>query len=144
MRGETLSTAESCTGGLIAQSITSVQLAAHAPILGGAIVYANEMKTEFADVPPKLIDELGAVSRPVAAALAEGIRERSGSTLGLGITGIAGPGGGTPTPPWAWSTSHSPTAARPSSRNAASPATAIASAGWPAMLALDMVRRRLM
>jgi nicotinamide-nucleotide amidase len=98
MRGETLSTAESCTGGLVAQRITSVPGSSRS-YLGGAVVYANEMKTEFADVPTKLLHEHGAVSRPVAAALAEGIRERTGSTLGLGITGVAGPGGGSPETP---------------------------------------------
>jgi nicotinamide-nucleotide amidase len=98
MRGETLSTAESCTGGLVAQRITSVSGSSRS-FLGGAVVYSNEMKTEFADVPTKLIHEHGAVSRPVAAAMAEGIRERTGATLGLGITGVAGPGGGTPESP---------------------------------------------
>jgi len=98
MRGETLSTAESCTGGLVAMRVTSVSGSSRS-FLGGAIVYANEMKTEFADVPVKLLIEHGAVSRPVAAALAEGIRERTGSTLGLGVTGVAGPGGGTPEAP---------------------------------------------
>ena len=87
-------TAESCTGGMVAQRLTSVSGSSRS-YFGGAVTYTNEMKTEFADVPAALIDEFGAVSHEVAAALAEGIRERSGSTLGIGVTGIAGPGGGT-------------------------------------------------
>jgi nicotinamide-nucleotide amidase len=63
--------------------------------MGGAVVYSNELKTEFAGVAPELIARHGAVSREVAAALAEGIRERCDSTFGLGVTGIAGPSGGT-------------------------------------------------
>jgi nicotinamide-nucleotide amidase len=63
--------------------------------LGGAVVYSNELKTAFADVPPALIEKHGAVSREVAIALAEGIRKRCGATFGLGITGVAGPAGGT-------------------------------------------------
>jgi nicotinamide-nucleotide amidase len=63
--------------------------------LGGAIVYSNELKTKFADVPASVLAKHGAVSNEVAAAMAEGIREKTGSTLGLAITGVAGPGGGT-------------------------------------------------
>lgn len=98
MRGETLAVAESCTGGMVSQRLTSVPGSSRS-FFGGVVVYSNEMKTEFADVPPKLLDRHGAVSRQVAAALAEGIRERTGATLGVGITGVAGPGGGTPETP---------------------------------------------
>jgi nicotinamide-nucleotide amidase len=98
MRGETLSTAESCTGGLIAERITSVSGSSRS-FLGAAVVYTNEVKVEFAGVPARSIDEFGPVSRAVTAALAEGIRERTGSTLGIGVTGIAGPGGATPDTP---------------------------------------------
>jgi nicotinamide-nucleotide amidase len=98
MRGETLSTAESCTGGLIAERITSVSGSSRS-FLGAAVVYTNEVKVEFAGVPARTIDEFGPVSRAVTAALAEGIRERTGSTLGIGVTGIAGPGGATPDTP---------------------------------------------
>jgi nicotinamide-nucleotide amidase len=94
MRGATLSVAESCTGGLMAQRLTSISGSSRS-FVGGAVVYSNKLKTEFADVPPALIERHGAVSREVAAALAEGIRERCESTYGVGITGIAGPGGGT-------------------------------------------------
>ena len=67
--------------------------------LGGAITYSNELKTLFALVPPSLIVDHGAVSEPVAAALAEGIAKQTGSSIGVGITGIAGPSGGTPAKP---------------------------------------------
>jgi len=94
MRQATLAVAESCTGGLVAERITSVPGSSRY-FLGGAVVYDNSLKTELAGVPPLLIAEHGAVSSQVAAALAEGIRGKCKSTLGVGITGIAGPGGGT-------------------------------------------------
>jgi nicotinamide-nucleotide amidase len=94
MRNTSLAVAESCTGGLVAERITSVSGSSRY-FLGGAIVYSNQLKTELAGVPKELIEAHGAVSREVAAALAEGIRRRIGSGLGLGVTGIAGPTGGT-------------------------------------------------
>lgn len=94
MRGMTLATAESCTGGLLAQRITSLSGSSRY-FLGGAVVYSNELKTQFANVPKALIDKHGAVSREVAQALAEGIRKRCLSSYGVGITGVAGPTGGT-------------------------------------------------
>lgn len=93
MRNSTLAAAESCTGGLLAERITSVAGSSRY-FLGGAVVYSNELKTELAGVPTEMIERHGAVSREVAAALAEGIRYRCESTLGVGITGVAGPGGG--------------------------------------------------
>jgi competence/damage-inducible protein CinA-like protein len=98
MRNATLAVAESCTGGLLAERITSVSGSSRY-FLGGAVVYSNNLKTEFAGVPAEMIDRHGAVSREVAAALAEGIRYRCESTLGVGVTGVAGPGGGTPDKP---------------------------------------------
>jgi nicotinamide-nucleotide amidase len=98
MRNATLSVAESCTGGLLAERITSVSGSSRY-FLGGAVVYSNNLKTELAGVPAEMIDRHGAVSREVAAALAEGIRYRCESTLGVGITGVAGPNGGTPEKP---------------------------------------------
>ena len=98
LRQATLAVAESCTGGLVAQRITAVPGASRS-FLGGVVVYSNAMKSAFAGVPPELIAERGAVSAEVAKALAQGIRERTGATLGLGITGIAGPTGGTETKP---------------------------------------------
>jgi nicotinamide-nucleotide amidase len=98
LRQATLAVAESCTGGLIAQRITSVPGSSRS-FLGGAIVYSNGLKTSFAGVPSELIAEYGAVSREVAEALADGIRRHTGATLGLGVTGIAGPTGGTEAKP---------------------------------------------
>jgi nicotinamide-nucleotide amidase len=94
LKQETLATAESCTGGLLAQRITSISGSSRS-FLGGAIVYSNELKIDFAGVPPDLIQRHGAVSAEVAEALAQGIRRRVGATMGVGITGIAGPLGGT-------------------------------------------------
>ena len=94
MRNATLSVAESCTGGLVAERLTSVGGSSRY-FIGGAVVYSNALKTAFADVPQDLIETYGAVSEQVARALAEGIRKRCGTTLGLGITGVAGPTGGT-------------------------------------------------
>jgi nicotinamide-nucleotide amidase len=93
MRAETLSVAESCTGGLVAERLTNISGASRS-FAGGAVVYSNELKTAFAGVPAELIARHGAVSREVAASLAEGIRTRCATTWGLGVTGIAGPGGG--------------------------------------------------
>lgn len=98
MRNATLAVAESCTGGLLAERITSVNGSSRY-FLGGAVVYSNELKTEFAGVPRDMIERHGAVSREVAAALAEGIRYRCESTFGIGVTGVAGPTGGTPDKP---------------------------------------------
>ncbi len=98
MRNATVAVAESCTGGLLAERITSVSGSSRY-FLGGAVVYSNNLKTEFAGVPAEMIERHGAVSREVAAALAEGIRYRCESTLGVGITGVAGPNGGTPEKP---------------------------------------------
>ena len=94
MRNATLAVAESCTGGLLGQRITSVSGSSRY-FVGGAIVYSDELKTSLAGVPAELIENHGAVSREVAAALAEGIRTRCAATLGLGVTGVAGPTGGT-------------------------------------------------
>lgn len=98
LRNATLAVAESCTGGLLAERITSVSGSSRY-FVGGAVVYSNRLKTELAGVPADMIDRHGAVSREVAAALAEGIRYRCESALGVGITGVAGPAGGTPEKP---------------------------------------------
>jgi nicotinamide-nucleotide amidase len=94
MRGATLAVAESCTGGLVAERVTSVSGSSRY-FAGGAVVYSNALKTDFAGVPAELIEIHGAVSREVAGALGEGIRTRCGTTLGIGVTGVAGPTGGT-------------------------------------------------
>jgi nicotinamide-nucleotide amidase len=98
LRQATLAVAESCTGGMLAERITAVSGSSRS-FLGGAVVYSNEMKTTLAGVPPELIERHGAVSQEVAKALAEGIRQRTGATIGVGVTGIAGPTGGTDTKP---------------------------------------------
>ena len=94
MRNVKLAVAESCTGGLVAERMTSVAGSSRS-FLGGAVVYSNDLKTLFADVPPLMIEAHGAVSREVALALAENIREICNADIGVGVTGIAGPGGGT-------------------------------------------------
>jgi competence/damage-inducible protein CinA-like protein len=94
MRNSTLAVAESCTGGLVAERLTSVSGSSRY-FIGGAVVYSNELKVQLADVPQDLLEDFGAVSEQVAKALADGIRKRCGTTLGLGITGVAGPTGGT-------------------------------------------------
>ncbi|HMD38802.1 MAG TPA: competence/damage-inducible protein A [Candidatus Acidoferrum sp.] len=93
LHNATISAAESCTGGLLAQRLTSIA-GSSAYFLGGVVCYSNELKTAWAGVPAELIQAKGAVSPEVAIALADGIRRRVGSTFGVGITGIAGPGGG--------------------------------------------------
>ena len=90
----TIAAAESCTGGLLAERLTNIA-GSSAYFLGSVVCYSNELKSAWADVPAELIATKGAVSSEVAVALAQGIRGRAGSTLGVGITGIAGPGGGT-------------------------------------------------
>jgi nicotinamide-nucleotide amidase len=96
--GRTIAVAESCTGGLMAGRLTE-RAGSSAYVLGGVVVYSNEAKVAFADVPLALIEAHGAVSPEVAAALADGACARFGAELGIGITGIAGPGGGTPEKP---------------------------------------------
>lgn len=97
-RGETVATAESCTGGLLASRITDVA-GSSAYFMGGAVAYTAAVKQEVAGVAPALIAEHGEVSAEVAIALARGIRERFGTTYGVGVTGIAGPGGGSEAKP---------------------------------------------
>jgi nicotinamide-nucleotide amidase len=94
----TIGVAESCTGGLLQSRLTDVP-GSSAWVTGGIVAYSNALKWLFADVAAALIEEHGAVSEPVAVALAEGIRARAGSHIGVGITGIAGPSGGTEAKP---------------------------------------------
>jgi nicotinamide-nucleotide amidase len=89
----TIAVAESCTGGLLAERLTSLP-GSSSYFLGGVVCYSNNLKSAWVDVPADLLEAKGAVSVEVARALAEGIRQRSGAMLGLGVTGIAGPGGG--------------------------------------------------
>lgn len=92
--GIKLAVAESCTGGLLGARITSIP-GSSAVFLGGVLAYDNSVKTELLGVDPALIEENGAVSEPVAIAMARGVRTRLAADLGIAVTGIAGPGGGT-------------------------------------------------
>ena len=97
-RKETLAIAESCTGGLLANRITNIP-GASSVFLAGYICYANEAKIDMLGVDPKLIEKQGAVSEPVARALAQHARMRARSTYAVATTGIAGPSGGSPEKP---------------------------------------------
>jgi nicotinamide-nucleotide amidase len=90
----TIAAAESCTGGMLAERLTNVP-GSSSYFLGGVVCYSNELKTSLVGVPKELIEAKGAVSSEVALALSDGIRRRTGAKIGLGITGIAGPAGGT-------------------------------------------------
>jgi nicotinamide-nucleotide amidase len=143
LRQATLAVAESCTGGLVAQRITSVPGSSRS-FLGGAVVYSDALKTAFAGVPAELIAEHGAVSEQVAKALAEGIRQRTGATLGLGVTGIAGPAGGTEAKPvglvyFALADAHKTDTLERTFRGDRQRVRE-----WAAQQALDLVRRKLM
>lgn len=96
--GATLATAESCTGGLIAERVTRVAGSSDY-FLGAAVTYANRLKEQLLGVPAALLEEHGAVSEPVARAMAEGVVGLAGSSFGLAVTGVAGPGGGTDAKP---------------------------------------------
>ncbi len=143
MRNSTVAVAESCTGGLLAERITSISGSSRY-FLGGAVVYSNALKTELAGVPAEMIDRHGAVSREVAAALAEGIRYRCESTLGVGITGVAGPNGGTPDKPvgMVFHAVSSSTGTEVVHRNFPGDRKRIRR--FASTLALDMVRKKLM
>jgi nicotinamide-nucleotide amidase len=143
MRNATLAVAESCTGGLLAERITSVSGSSR-HFLGGAVVYSNQLKTELAGVPAHMIERHGAVSREVAAALAEGIRYRCESTYGIGVTGIAGPQGGTPEKPMGlvFHAVASDSGTEVVQRNFPGDRKRIRT--FAATMALDMLRRKLM
>lgn len=96
--GRTIAVAESCTGGLIAERLTAVS-GSSAYFLGGVVAYANSAKQALLGVSPEVLAEHGAVSQPVALAMAEGARIRFGADLGIATTGISGPDGGTPDKP---------------------------------------------
>jgi nicotinamide-nucleotide amidase len=93
MNYATIATAESCTGGLLAERLTRIP-GSSSYFLGGVVCYSNQLKNAWVDVPGDVLESKGAVSPEVARALAEGIRRRSSATIGVGISGVAGPGGG--------------------------------------------------
>jgi nicotinamide-nucleotide amidase len=97
-QGATVAVAESCTGGLLANRFTNVP-GASAVFLEGNVTYSNAAKTRTLGIPTELLDRVGAVSKEVAQAMAEGARKRAGTTYALSTTGIAGPDGGTPEKP---------------------------------------------
>lgn len=97
-RSYSLAVAESCTGGSLAAAITD-RPGVSSFFLGGAVTYANEVKEALVGVPSEVLAKHGAVSDPAARAMATGVRERIGATVGVGITGIAGPEGGSPEKP---------------------------------------------
>jgi nicotinamide-nucleotide amidase len=97
-QGLTVAVAESCTGGLVLARLTD-RPGASAFVRGGIVAYSDVVKEQLAGVAAELIEEHGAVSQEVAVALAEGARERLGADVGIGVTGVAGPGGGTPEKP---------------------------------------------
>ncbi|MCS7064676.1 MAG: nicotinamide-nucleotide amidohydrolase family protein, partial [Fimbriimonadales bacterium] len=96
--GQSLATAESCTGGLLSHRITEVPGSSEV-FIGGVVAYSNAVKEQELGVPRAILDQHGAVSEPTARAMAEGVRALLGSYWGIGITGIAGPTGGTPDKP---------------------------------------------
>jgi len=142
-RGWTLATAESCTGGLVAERLTRVP-GSSGWFPGGVVAYSNSVKTDLAGVDPELFAAHGAVSEQVARALAEGVRRRFGADLGIGITGIAGPGGGSEEKPVG--TVHLALAAADGTRHRALrlPGDRERVRTMAAQAALEMVRRGLL
>ena len=143
--GMTLTAAESCTGGLLAQRLTSVPGSSDY-FLGAAVTYSNELKVRMVGVPPELLAEHGAVSEPVARAMAEGVRRTLGSDYGIGITGIAGPRGGSEEKPVG--TVHlavaGPDNGEVRHRKLRLPGDRDRVRRFSAQLALEMLRRRLL
>ena len=92
--GLTLAVAESCTGGLLGARLTAISGSSDV-VVGGVIAYSNALKSSLLHVPPQMLQQHGAVSEPVVRAMATGARDATGASVGIGITGIAGPGGGT-------------------------------------------------
>jgi nicotinamide-nucleotide amidase len=97
-RGLHIATGESCTGGLLGARLTAIPGSSDVYV-GGVVAYSNEIKTRMLGVPAEMLREHGAVSEPVASAMAAGACTQMGAEIGVGITGIAGPGGGSPEKP---------------------------------------------
>ena len=143
MKNATIATAESCTGGLIAERLTDVPGSSRY-FLSGVICYSNESKMELAGIPPLLLEMQGAVSSEVARGLAEGIRSRAGTTIGVGVTGIAGPGGGSAEKPVGTVHVAVATPDATQERQLSLPGDRQRIRWWASQTALDMVRRELM
>ena len=143
MRRATVAVAESCTGGLLGQRISSISGSSRY-FLGGVISYSNDLKTLFANVPPLMIQAHGAVSREVAAAMAEGIREECNATIGVAITGVAGPTGGTDEKPvgLVYHALHDGVTTEVVERTYPGDRDRVRL--WASQQALDMIRRKLM
>ncbi len=141
-RGATVAVAESCTGGWIMQRLTSVP-GSSAWFRGGVVAYANDVKSRWLEVPETLLREHGAVSEPVARAMAAAVRARFAADYGLATTGVAGPTGGTPEHPvgWVWwaLADGRDTVAR--SRRFAGDRELVRQ--WAAQSTVDLLRRRL-
>jgi nicotinamide-nucleotide amidase len=142
LRQATLAVAESCTGGMVSERITSVAGSSRA-FLGGAVVYSDSLKHAFTGVSPEMIAEHGAVSAEVAKALATGIRLRTGATHGLGITGIAGPTGATEEKPigLVYIALSDATKTETVEKNFRGDRTKVRE--WTTQQALDLIRKRL-
>ncbi len=141
-QGLTLATAESCTGGLVAAGLTSVPGSSDV-FLGGLVTYANEVKARELGVPEDLLERHGAVSAEVAEAMAAGARERFGADVAVSVTGVAGPGGGTPDKPVGLVFLHAQGPAGSSARRLDFPGDRAAIRGRATVAALHLVRTLL-
>jgi nicotinamide-nucleotide amidase len=139
----TISVAESCTGGLLSARLTSIPGSSRY-FMSGMVTYSNQSKIDLAGIPPLLLDMQGAVSEEVARGLAECVREKTGTTIGVGVTGIAGPGGGTPEKPVG--TVHIAVAGPGGTehRHLMFPGNRDRIRSWTSQAALDLIRRVLM
>jgi nicotinamide-nucleotide amidase len=141
-RGYTLATAESCTGGLLAGRITEVPGSSDY-FLQGVVSYSNDAKKDLLGVPKKLIEQHGAVSEEVANAMAAGIRKRANTTFGIGVTGIAGPGGGSEEKPVGLVYIALADDAQSTARKFVFPGDRVFIRTLSVNAALDMIRRRI-
>lgn len=143
LKQATIAVAESCTGGMLAQRLTSVPGSSRY-FQSGIVTYSNESKIDLAGIPPLLLEMQGAVSEEVARGLAECVREKVGTTIGVGVTGIAGPGGGSPEKPVG--TVHIAVAGPQGTvhRHQVFPGNRDRIRSWASQSALDMVRRVVM
>jgi nicotinamide-nucleotide amidase len=141
-RGWRIAVAESCTGGLVSSRLTDVPGSSDYVTLN-VVCYSNESKVSWLGVPQSALDSCGAVSESVAAAMADGVRERAGAFLGIGVTGIAGPGGGTEAKPVGTVVIAVTTAERRIVRTFRFPVGRTRVRQFAAQMALDLARRIL-